>query len=568
MSAALSLALVLSAPPDPLAALGLLAANSTMVAVLHPAALWDAPMFAATRKRFPGAVSAGEGDTDAILAAGLVQLCQMAGVKSPAEVERVAVAEGLTPTALITRRTPFDPAAVAKQLPGLLGVPDTVKPEVTVTTLAGRPYLRLDWAWMGVVFLDGGRTALAGPPDRIEPLVRGTAAPPPATARFLREVRAGRHLVYHLNGATSVGPMLADALAGTGLSADGLTAATAAVTFDTDTTAEVWLDGCRPAADPAAAVRAVAARFGPQLRSLIPDASDDVHIHSALPFVRALADGLDKLAPIPDAGVPAARLVARGTPPPLFLGGFMGPMVSHAHLSDSPTREHPQLEAVTKALLAYQAKYGRLPQAYTRDAAGRPLLSWRVAILPFLDLDAPKLYTEFRQGEPWDSPHNLALVHRMPREFQPFAWWPGQPLTNLVAFTGPGTAFDGPAGRRTADFADGPLTALVGEGDRLVPWTKPEDAAFDPAGVIVGRLRPNSNQLNDRVWVGLADGTVRAVRTGTGTADAAECQRRLRALVTRGGGEALTLADLPTGDTVRTRPAMPNIVPAGGVPPR
>ena len=46
---------------------------------------------------------------------------------------------------------------------------------------------------------------------------------------------------------------------------------------------------------------------------------------------------------------------------------------------------------------------------------GKPLLSWRVAILPQLGHQA--LYTEFHQDEPWDSPHNKALLERMPEVF-------------------------------------------------------------------------------------------------------------------------------------------------------
>ena len=42
----------------------------------------------------------------------------------------------------------------------------------------------------------------------------------------------------------------------------------------------------------------------------------------------------------------------------------------------------------------------------------KALLSWRVAILPFIDQDA--LFKEFKLEESWDSPHNLKLLPRMP----------------------------------------------------------------------------------------------------------------------------------------------------------
>ena len=42
-------------------------------------------------------------------------------------------------------------------------------------------------------------------------------------------------------------------------------------------------------------------------------------------------------------------------------------------------------------------------------------LSWRVQILPFIEEDC--LYKEFHQDEPWDSPHNVKLLPRMPKIF-------------------------------------------------------------------------------------------------------------------------------------------------------
>src|SRR5205823_10918869 len=43
---------------------------------------------------------------------------------------------------------------------------------------------------------------------------------------------------------------------------------------------------------------------------------------------------------------------------------------------------------------------------------GKPLLSWRVHLLPFLEQD--NLYKQFHLDEPWDSEHNKKLIARMP----------------------------------------------------------------------------------------------------------------------------------------------------------
>src|SRR5205807_1197555 len=52
----------------------------------------------------------------------------------------------------------------------------------------------------------------------------------------------------------------------------------------------------------------------------------------------------------------------------------------------------------------------RLPPAVTYANDGKPLLSWRVMLLPYLEQDA--LYRAFRLDEPWDSPHNIQLLER------------------------------------------------------------------------------------------------------------------------------------------------------------
>lgn len=68
----------------------------------------------------------------------------------------------------------------------------------------------------------------------------------------------------------------------------------------------------------------------------------------------------------------------------------------------------------------YHDFHGEFPPLVVRDKNGKSLYSWRVALLPFLEQE--QLYDQFHHDEPWDSPHNLELVKRMPRIFQdPFA---------------------------------------------------------------------------------------------------------------------------------------------------
>ncbi len=70
------------------------------------------------------------------------------------------------------------------------------------------------------------------------------------------------------------------------------------------------------------------------------------------------------------------------------------------------------LKQIALAMHNYHASHNTFPPAYSKSPGGNPLLSWRVQILPFLDQKA--LYDEFHVDEPWDSPHNKALISRMP----------------------------------------------------------------------------------------------------------------------------------------------------------
>jgi hypothetical protein len=164
---------------------------------------------------------------------------------------------------------------------------------------------------------------------------------------------------------------------------------------------------------------------------------------------------------------------------------------------------------------------------------GTPLHSWRVLLLPYIENQ--KLYDEFHLGEPWDSPHNLRLLERMPSTYAP----PGYkkslvPPNHTIChvFVGKGTAFEGPKGLRfPGDFPDGTSnTLMVVEAGEPVPWTRPEEIVYDPAGPLP-RLR---GFFKDGFRACMADGSTRWVRYGTS-------EEALRAAITRNGGETIDL---------------------------
>jgi RNA polymerase sigma factor (sigma-70 family) len=111
---------------------------------------------------------------------------------------------------------------------------------------------------------------------------------------------------------------------------------------------------------------------------------------------------------------------------------------------------------------------------YSKDGK-TPLLSWRVAILPYIEHE--RLYREFKLDEAWDSPHNKKLIPKMPRFFTGFgAIKAKEGETHYQLFTGPGTPFDGPKGPTFGDITDGTSkTVLAVEAKDAVIWTRPAD---------------------------------------------------------------------------------------------
>src|SRR5262249_43046085 len=144
---------------------------------------------------------------------------------------------------------------------------------------------------------------------------------------------------------------------------------------------------------------------------------------------------------------------------------------------------------------------------------GKPLLSWRVHILPYLDDDAAKLYKEFKLDEPWDSDHNKKLITKMPKVFASPAD-PKLAADGKTTFLGPlhKDAFftGGKQGIRIFNITDGTSnTVMLVDADEsaAVVWTKPDDLKLDPKDPHKGLSPRHSEQF---LFL-FADGSVRQV---------------------------------------------------------
>jgi Protein of unknown function (DUF1559) len=76
------------------------------------------------------------------------------------------------------------------------------------------------------------------------------------------------------------------------------------------------------------------------------------------------------------------------------------------------------LRQIALAIQQYLDAKGRFPTAAIADSQGKSLLSWRVAILPYLGANEQNLYKQFHLDEPWDSPANKRLLIRMPNVYR------------------------------------------------------------------------------------------------------------------------------------------------------
>jgi hypothetical protein len=186
----------------------------------------------------------------------------------------------------------------------------------------------------------------------------------------------------------------------------------------------------------------------------------------------------------------------------------------------------------------YHNEHKSFPPPALVDGDGKPLLSWRVALLPYLEDDYKELYGEFHLDEPWDSEHNKSLVAKMPAIYRcPRSKKADIGMTVYQAPRGPSTVFVGPDGIAIRKITDG-LSNTIGvvevDEAHAVPWTKPEDWTFDLAGDPAKGLGGHFPQVFVCM---MCDGSAHAIPT-------AAKKDNLRKLFTRDGGEVLDPNDL------------------------
>ncbi len=216
----------------------------------------------------------------------------------------------------------------------------------------------------------------------------------------------------------------------------------------------------------------------------------------------------------------------------LILIGLLLPAVQQVREAARRTTTSNNIRQVALALQNHAQTHRNLP-----PPVGGEGLSWRVHLLPYLEQN--ELYKQFHLDEPWDSPHNFALVNQMPDIFKSPNFQLESGLTIYQIPTTPATAnpelphaalVQGQPGPRLGDFRDGlSKTILVLEVDpqAAVVWTDPNgDWMYDPSDP----FRSLGKTRRGFIVAGFADCRVESIKNTVSPRD-------MNALITRDGSD-------------------------------
>ena len=166
------------------------------------------------------------------------------------------------------------------------------------------------------------------------------------------------------------------------------------------------------------------------------------------------------------------------------------------------------LKQIGLALHNYHDDYDTFPPAFTVNAEGRPLHSWRTLLLPYLDQQP--LYNQLDLSKPWDDPANAMLFEKAR---VPIFACPSNPLkieqTTYLAVVSDQSVLRAGKSCSLKDITDGTSNTLVileVTTDHAVPWMAPQDA---DAAIISEFLGTSPHAHTGGGHALLADGSAR-----------------------------------------------------------
>lgn len=184
------------------------------------------------------------------------------------------------------------------------------------------------------------------------------------------------------------------------------------------------------------------------------------------------------------------------------------------------------LKQIGLAIHEYHAVHGHLPPRCFTDPVGKPLHSWRVAILPQINQQA--IYETFNLKESWNAASNQVVATTLIPLYSNVT--PGSAETTLQAPVMRGSlwARDGPP-KQFRDITDGLSNTIA-----IIETPKSAATAWaNPKPWVISAEDPMSDIFADRETANvlMLDGSVRTLDKATMT------NERLKAMLTFAGGE-------------------------------
>lgn len=214
----------------------------------------------------------------------------------------------------------------------------------------------------------------------------------------------------------------------------------------------------------------------------------------------------------------------------LVLVALLLPAVGSAREAARRAQCSNNAKQIVLAMHYYHDTFGSFPPAYTTDASGKKLHSWRTLILPFMEQNA--LFKQINLNEPWDSPSNAPFAQMVSKIYQCPSQTAGDPGSSYVVVVGPKTMFEGNKGKKMVEITDGTSNTVI-----LVEWPGANKNWMEPTDLDVNLFVQGAGMASNHpstFTVGFADGSVRSLST---TTDPGTRQ----AMSTASGGEVLML---------------------------
>lgn len=213
-----------------------------------------------------------------------------------------------------------------------------------------------------------------------------------------------------------------------------------------------------------------------------------------------------------------------------ILVGLLLPAVQAGREASRRMQCSNNLKLIALAMHNYADVHKTFPPAYTTDAQGRRLHSWRTLILPFME--QRELYESIDLNKPWDDPVNQKAANTV----LPFYSCPSSPSaasnnTSYQVVDDPSSVFPGATSVAISGITDGTSgTVMVVETPdaMAVPWMSPEDC--DLQEFLSYTQARHTGGFN----IAMCDGSVRFFSQSVDT-------NTRNAIVTRAGNEHVSL---------------------------